>query len=69
MGVNIVESDKYSRGNCDSKPGFHAPYFVANRLLIIVRGHVVQSPLVETQPRGRDPSRLISYEWFCWGVC
>jgi hypothetical protein len=34
--LNIVERDKYSRGNCDSKPGFQAPYSAGSGSILIV---------------------------------
>src|ERR1017187_9043411 len=39
--MNIVESGKYSRGNCDSKPGYQAPYSAGSGSIIIAHPPVL----------------------------
>ena len=39
--MNIVESGKYSRGNCDSKPGSQAPYSTGSGSIIIAHPPVL----------------------------
>src|SRR5215471_7383801 len=40
---NIVASGKYSRGSCDSKPGFHAECFSDGELIFMAQPRTVGS--------------------------
>jgi hypothetical protein len=52
--LNIVERGKYSRGNCDSKPGFQAPYSAGSGSILMALSY----PLVLSQNEPRPVDRL-----------